>query len=227
MVNEQIMKLQIKPLSLWLAYNVIDPQYLQSLIPPSLTLSKLKLLNDDVKSEYKLLFNAYDVSSQWMSGHRVDIQTLAIDRNSNTPHLVVLECLSNTIQWDPKKGITLPNANYARNHQSGMKSKKYDFNLHVWNSNNRMVVRSDRAGKRKLQRRFAVDANLKCYFGNHDEGFEMDFDHDSIMKPVTLLNTTSVVNTFWNNVKIGIPTHAFIHEQEMIFDVDIKDYMDI
>ena len=221
------MKLSIKPFSLWLAYNVKDPQYLQTLIPPSLKLSTLKLLSDDVKSEYKLLFNAYDVKSQWMTGHRVDIQTLAVDKITNTPHLVVLDCISNTIQWDPINGITLPNINFARD-QKKSNTKKYDFNLHVWNGKNRIAIRADRTGKRKIQRRFAVDANLKCYFGSYDHGFDMDFDHESIMNPVTLLNTDNIVNTFWNDVKAGnIPTHAFFHEQEMIFDVDIKDHINI
>tara|TARA_Y100000741_G_scaffold236120_1_gene180622 strand:+ start:1129 stop:1620 length:492 start_codon:yes stop_codon:yes gene_type:complete len=163
-----------------------------------------------------------------MSGHRVDIQTLAVDRITNTPHLVVLDCVSNTIHWDPINGIKLPNIKYARNHKKSKDINVYDFNLHVWNNNNRMAIRSNRIGTRNIQRKFAVDANLKCYFGKHEDGFEMEFDHASIMKPVTLLNTTNIVNTFWNNIKKGdTPTHAFIHEQEMIFDVDIKDYMNI
>lgn len=76
------MRLLVLPGSLWLAYPLRDAASkaaLESLIPNGFELAPVRLLaTDDAKSEPKLLFNAYRLSSvpPFMRGHRIDVQTL-------------------------------------------------------------------------------------------------------------------------------------------------------
>lgn len=89
----------IRPLSLWVAYTLTNPSAIQRRLPDNLRLAPVRLLSTDSKvaaPSPKLLFNSYDVSSTWMKGHRLDIQTFAVGVHKDTVHLVVLnriECV--------------------------------------------------------------------------------------------------------------------------------------
>ncbi len=208
----------ILPSSLWMAYTITSPKEISEMLPLGLHLSRYPLLNNDVLSESKLLFNAYDVSSKWMNGHRIDIQTLAVNRTSNTAHLVILDCITDTLQWDPNDGVGLPNACRSR-----PKDKENNFSLNVRSKRGKkLVVKANPAGLSKMTWKFAIEGNEKCYYRNCENGFKMSFDFKNILKPVRNLNVNVLENTFWENVREQSPSHIFIHEQPMTFDVDVR-----
>ncbi len=213
------MQLKILPNSLWLAYSIVNPKDIQSMLPCHMQLGRIPLLQDDKFPEPKLLFNAYDISSKWMNGQRIDIQTVAINKKTQKAHLVILDVVTNTLQWNPSSGITSANAYFAK-----PKCKENDFTLKVRSSNrkNFLNVKAKRHKKSRIAWKFAVQANEECFYRDFSEPFEMTFDDKNIMTPVRLLDITEAENSYWKDFRSTNPTHAFIHEQTMIFDVDVN-----
>lgn len=209
--------MSILPSSLWLAYTITSPKKISAMLPEGLHLSRFPILQNDVLSEAKLLFNSYDVSSKWMNGHRLEIVTLAHNRTSDTAHFVILDCITDTLQWDPTDGITLPNGCHCRPKDSN------DFSLKVRSKNGkRLIVKANPSAKSKMTWKFAIQANKKCFYKNYPDGFEMSFDPKNVLKPVRNLKLNLLENTFWQDVRETTPSHVFMHEQNMDFDVDVQ-----
>ena len=219
------MRMTILPRALWIAYNVITPSQLQVMLPDELRLAPVQLLENE-PAEFKLLFNAYKVRSHWMTGSRVDIQTFARHRTDNTPHLVILDVATDTMDWDPIHGIRKGNA-VTRNKKNGNLDIDVSYHIVQQSTGTRlkkaehMSVRGNLADATKMTRDFAVRANRKCYFRNHSSGYNMSFDDECVMQPVRTL-TAEVKNGMWSDARMGEPTHVFMHEQQMVFDVDVK-----
>ncbi|OUU49597.1 MAG: hypothetical protein CBC12_07175 [Candidatus Puniceispirillum sp. TMED52] len=217
------MKLLIKPLSLWVAYTLTKPDSIQTMLPSNLMLAPVRLLSTDaaLNASPKLLFNSYDVSSTWMKGHRLDIQTFAVDQRENTVHLVVLDCVSNVPMWDPTNGLQKGNANVMR------KRVKDEYGT--------LVIKKRGDVKFKVQgpfqgdeivpdRKFIVDANKECYFGDSFPGYKMDFDEDMIMGPVIRMPLKNVKkNSLWVKYRSSRPSHVFVHKKAMTFDVRVPE----
>lgn len=203
------MRLNILPGSLWVAYVLTAPK-LAGLIPPNTKLAKVKLLKDD-SEEYRLLFNIYEVRAPFMCGSRIDIQTVVKDKNTNTHHLVILDVLSTTMDWNPKSGILAPNSKVVMHDSSISFCRGEDYmNITVLKEKNDLPP----------DYVFAVEANRKCYYSDHPMGYQMKFDEASILRDVTLLEG-DVKTNIYNKWRTSEHTHLFRHNHAMIFDVII------
>lgn len=210
--------MSVLPSSLWLAYTITSPKVIEKMLPNGLHLSRFPILDTDIFPEAKLLFNAYDVSSKWMNGHRLEVVTLAQNRTSNKAHFVILDCITDTLQWDPNDGITLPNAC-----KSTPKDFNNDYSLKVRSKiGKKLIVRGNPSTLSKMTWKFAIEGNKKCFYKNYPVGFEMSFDAKNILKPVRNLKVDILENTFWQDVREDLPSHIFTHEQVMDFDVDVQ-----
>lgn len=214
------MRLQIRPPSLWLAYDLTRPDIVAKMLPEHLTLASVPLLRTDRCNGPKLLINAYDVSSLWMNGHRVEVQTIAKDTRRNTIHFVILQCLSNVNQWDPLDGVQTSNAVCRRRHTDTTfdlsvtsKDKLGSFNV------TGTYARDDTA----VSRRFVVDANLECYYRTHPDPFPLTFDEDEVLHPVRRLTSVAIQNTLWSRVRKLRPSHVFVHRRPMTYRVDVAN----
>jgi hypothetical protein len=151
----------------------------------------------------------------------MEIQTFAFDPNKNTVHLVVLDCLSDVPMWDPVNGIQGGNIDVVRKRVkddfgSIILKRKNDVHFHVNGSLCSTQVVPDRT--------FVVDANKECYFGNSYPGYKLTFDEDAIMGPVRCLPLNSVTsNTLWEECRSSKPSHTFVHQTPMVFDVDVPE----
>lgn len=216
------MRMTIAPGSLWLAYTLTSRPAIQSLLPPSLELSSCSLLRDDVSSfpTPKLLFNVYTVDAGLsMQGVRADVLTLARHRRHHTMHLVILDCLTNTLQWNPVDGVRGPNAHCKHAY------RPTDATWTVRTSRDLLLVDAAPARRRDVDWTFAVEANLACYFQDVDRAYAMDFDEDQIMRPVRVLRPKRhIVNTFWREHRSKRPSHVFCHEHPMDFHVRVDSF---
>lgn len=213
------MRLVIQPGSLWLAYDITHPAEIEKLLPPQLSLAEnIRLLDKDAQAGPKLLFNVYDIDSLWMRGSRVEIQTIARHREHDTPHLVIFECLSNTMSWDPISGVAEPNALCTRVRQP---LKYPNFKINVTTPNSTLIVDGDIGRYDQISYKFSVECNRQCYFGNFPTPFNMNFNDKEISKPIQRLKVPRVVNTHWKKVRKQSPSHVFIHPHRMCFDVNV------
>ncbi len=219
------MRMNIACGSIWVAYTLTNRNLVQSLLPSSLELTACPLLDDDRSFHYpspKLLFNAYRVDSGiWMQGMRTDVLTLARHRETGATHLVVLDCITNTLQWDPIHGVQLPNARYF----NPSRATRGDVSLGIANRRRRFEMHAKRLQERPINEIFAVEANLACYFQNADRPYLMTFDNATIMKPVRQLKPYKLVNTYWSHVRSASPSHVFCHDHPMSFDVQVSSFL--
>lgn len=223
------MKLSIKPGSFWLAYSVTNLAVIQNMIPSHLQLSPVKLLHYDEQPDFKLMFNCYSLRSSWMTGNRVDIQTFAENKITKSKHLVVLDVLSNTLDWNPQTGINMANANIKTNIKSDRDKKTnilldpIRLNYRARSKNDILSFNATTWGKvMKPDWDFVVEANRECFFRTHPKGIKMKFDEDNINTNVHSLKTIDLLNTLWMEYREDNPTHAIMHGHPMNFDVNVK-----
>ena len=211
------MKLKILPNSLWVAYKLTDPDIVSDMIPKHLELTKVSPLSESKEHEM-LLFNAYAIRSRWMNGHRIDIQTFARDKKHGTPHLVILDVITDTMSWDPIHGITPPNAqiNYSTNNLTAVSLSTTPRRVHS------SSVCGNPSHARKLNYDFAVNANRKSYYRDVPLGYEMTFKEQEIMKDVLDFKNLRIINTHWESVRKSNPEVVFRHQQPMDFTVKIS-----
>ena len=218
------MRLSIRPLSLWVAYTLTSPQAVTRLLPEGFVPAPTRLLMEDsgMMPSPKLLFNAYEVSSTFMKGHRLEVQTLAYDTKRKSLHLVVLDCFSNAPSWDPGKGVYSSNARVER------RRAPRDFGS---------ISFSDTSGaplfqvEGSLDERtctpepsFVVQGNRVCYFRNSSRGYPMTFDEESVLQPVRkLCLSTGIKNELWRGCRSPRPSHVFAHTEAMEFDVQVPE----
>ena len=213
----QKMTIQVKPYSLWVAYDLKNRKQVANLLPPSYHLAdNVRILKDDPPyATPKLLFNAYGVDSPFMKGHRLEILTIA--KNSRgAVSFVVLDVLSNTLKWDPLQGIAMANAHCSTRVEG-------ERIFHTTRSGRRgFSVNGMLRHRTGIQSRFAVDANHRCFFRNSSLSVVMDFDRSSVMRDVRRVFPTKIENTLWSDYR-GDLTHCFVHTESMKFVVDASE----
>ena len=193
-----------------------------SVAPPTVPRTLLlPLLKDDVSSfpTPKIMFNVYRVDAGLaMQGVRMEVVTLAKHRRNRTMHLVVLDCFTNTLQWNPIDGVQGPNAYCSQTRSDGRASWT------VSTSRDAFKVDATPVELKRIDRTFAVEANLACYFQDFDTAYTMCFDEKE-MRPVRVLSPSRFfTNTFWHKHRSAIPSHAFCHEHPMHFDVNVHEF---
>ena len=226
------MKLSILPGSLWLAY-YLSPDgitNLSSMIPAQTRLVSSRLTasrfvgDENWNAEHPLLlFNAYKISSKFMVGNRIDIQTIVQDVITQKKHLVILDVLTDTLDWNPQSGIRLPNTRF----RSVMKRKNNDLRFEYQAKRGKQKLRlgavSHSDAYREIDYRFAVEANLQCFYRSFPTAYSMDFDHRIVSSPVRIMETDYLENPFWRDERSTEPPKVFLHEHAMEFDVDVQN----
>jgi hypothetical protein len=214
--------MSILPRALWVAYALTDTSTVQNMIPSHLRLAPVAPLVG-MPDEVMLFFNAYAVQSRWMQGHRVDVQTYARDVSTGAPHLVVLDVLSDTMDWNPGDGIRPANARVTTTDADSVEDG-IDVHFSTVEGSTSFRIAGTPSASRHLDYDFAVRANRKCYFRNFPKGYKLSFDADNVMRPVRELDDVTVVNSLWTDLIDPRHRTAFMHEQAMEFDVSINPF---
>lgn len=203
--------LKIKPYSLWVSYNMLNQNLIQDMLPPGMSLAKIKVSDDNSCVEPKLLFNCYNIDSFWMKGSRLEIMTIAeIDKNF---HFVVLDCVTNALQWDPINRIRGPNGKIKFSY---IQDK---LNYDVISKNKQILSFTGKPlNLIKMTKDFAVKSNYKCFFRESSVPLSLNFNEDEIMKPVRKLEVLNITNDFWKEYRTEYPDNVFMHEHTMNFN---------
>tara|TARA_B100001989_G_scaffold252603_2_gene235291 strand:- start:1167 stop:1817 length:651 start_codon:yes stop_codon:yes gene_type:complete len=208
--------MKILPYSLWIAYDIKNKQEVQKMLPTNTRLANVKIFDDEIVTSPKLLFNSYSVDSAFMKGKRCEILTIAESRRGK--HFVILDCLTDTLDWNPSDGIKIANSNndilYSRN--------KKELKHRVVGRSKKLFMKGTSGISKKISKSFVVEPNKNCYYRNIPLNFYMTFDVQEVSKNVIKLNDISLENGFWDDYK-GKMTHCFYHEQEMTYTVTVKE----
>jgi hypothetical protein len=216
------MKMKILRNALWVGFSLteLNQREIGKLLPDFLQLAPVSPLAG-MTPEPMLLFNAYRVQSRWMNGVRLDVQTFAVDSVTGTHHLVILDVMTDTPQWDPKNGLAPPNA-VSSFDRSGRQVELSDATsgetLFAFNANSSPGVES------AIDFSFCVEANRKCFFSDCPIAFRMHFDEEEVMHNVDKIQHFKVAQSACRRLQlseVGPPRIAFLHPQPMLFDVDL------
>lgn len=208
------LKLRVLPYSLWLAYDIKNFNYINSLLPTNTELANIKLLQNDVLASPKLMFNAYTLESQVMNGMRLEVVSIVKNKDTNNHHFVMFDCFTNTMDWNPIDGIKL-----FANAKCNFKYENDIYKLSIKNKKNEILSIMGKKDKLfKPQTKFVVDANKECYYRNIPLKFPMKFERNEVTRRVRSLDFFNVTNILWENTK-GNLTHIFLHEYDMTFTV--------
>lgn len=216
------MRMRVSPGSLWLAYSLRRRDVISDMLPAGLRLANSELLRGDGDHGAKLLMNAYGVRSRFMTGHRVDVQVLAQDTLRKSLHLVVVDCFSDAMMWDPERGIQPPNAGKCFLHR---RNDKYKLRFATRRSHAQALLSVTGVAEpvpAPISWRFSVEANRRCYFAQSELEFPMSFDEEIVASPVRRLAHLNVTNSLWGDFRAEHPTHAFVHSCPMVFDVHVS-----
>jgi len=227
------MKLTIHPRSLWLAYDLRRIADVQSMLPSHLRVAPVRLLESDVFAKPRLLMNCYDVSSRWMTGSRIEVQTFVEDKETKTVHLCILDCITNTMDWNPLEGVKGPTAirrEKLLRRPFSIARPGETFSMHFSTAerdpNQRTPLLSVQGTLAETEERptssFVVDANRVCYFHHMDTRFPMEFEEEEVQAPVRRLSHLKLDNQLWRSYRGSRwPSHAFVHPHPMTFRVEV------
>ena len=202
--------MKIKPYSLWLSYNILNHENLQDMLPSSMSLANIKVSQDSQSFEPKLLFNCYNIDSFWMKGSRLEVMTIA--KKDNNFHFVVLDCITNALQWDPINRVQGPNGKIKFSY------KEEQLNYDVISNNKKLLSFSGKPlNLIKMTKEFAVKSNYNCYFKTSEIPLSLEFNEEEIMKPVRKLEIVNITNNLWTEYRQNLPENVFMHEHVMNF----------
>jgi hypothetical protein len=218
----QSLPIQVAKHSTWLGFKMKNIHKMNKLVPPNTEVAPIKILKDS-KAEPKLLFNVYEAKSNFFNGKRFEVVTVVRQKKDHRKiHFVVLDCFTNTLSWDPKSGIQLPNVE-----KSILKMRNKNKIQIDWTCEDEIFLKA--TGKlqntRRITKNFAIDANLFCFFQDSLNGVSLQFDEDEVMKDVRLMVNTKVDTNVWDEFR-GHLTHAFIHLHKMDFWADMTHFED-
>lgn len=203
--------LKIKPYSLWLSYNMLNKNAIQDMLPPGMSVANIKISDDNDCVKPRLLFNCYSIDSFWMRGSRLEIMTVA--KYNQNFHFVVLDCITNVLQWDPINRIQGPNGKIKFSYIQD----KLNYDV-ISKNKQKLSFIGKPLNLIKMTKDFAIKSNYMCFFRESTVPLTLKFNEDEIMKPVRKLKVLNIQNDFWKDYRTEFPDNVFMHEHTMSFN---------
>jgi len=170
----------VEPYSYFLSYEIKDLDWAQRLLPDGFKMAKTSVFDGDTPRYYGIfgIFNAH-TTGFW--GLRVEFYMIAEDTRSGLLSWVIIDYDTNTISYDPKRGLSSPNA------EGGIFTIDYNGIIHVdvkrEDQSHGLVFQSDikNGVMKKLDNRLWVEGNLSVGYGeklseNDSSVFSLKFD---------------------------------------------------
>lgn len=170
----------VEPYSYFLSYEIKDLEWAQRLLPDGFKMAKTSVFDGDAPKYYGIfgIFNAH-TTGFW--GLRVEFYMIAEDTRTGLLSWVIIEYDTNTISYDPKRGLSSPNS------EGGIFTIDYDGIIHVdvkrEDKSHNLIFQSDikNGVMKKLDNRLWIEGNLSIGYGqelaeNNSSVFSLKFD---------------------------------------------------
>jgi len=188
----------VEPYSYFLCYEISDLAWAERLLPEGFKMVKSHVFKDDIERYYGIfgIFNAH-TSGFW--GLRVEFYLIAENVDTGLLSWIIIDYDTNTISYDPKNGLSSPNA------VGGIFTVDYNGIIHVdvkRNDNSHsLILQSDikNAIDRKLDQRLWVEGNLSIGYGkeisNNDSNvFSLKFHPEEFSSALEIKNEDVNIN---------------------------------
>lgn len=210
------LNIRVESMSTWLSYPLRSQEAVTRMIPRGTQILPLKIFPDESASP-RLLFNVYEAKSSLFHGKRLEVVTIVRQiRKPENIHYVVLECLTDTLHWDPKHGIQRPNA------ASFFHTRKGKHAVSMVTRDQKLKLCGNMGKRVPITRAFAVDANHLCFFRDSPQGVSLRFNESQLMQEVTMLEDLEVETDLWAPYR-GDLSYGFVHAHSMDFIAGSQD----
>jgi hypothetical protein len=215
----------VEPYSYFLAYEIENTEMAERLLPKGFRLTETKIFDDD-QPKYYGIFGCFNAHTSGFWGMRVELYLIAEDMKTGLMSWIIVDYDTNTITYDPKYGLSDPNAS------NSIITVDYDGILYadIKNTDGReLVFRSDISqGKMKaLDKRLWIEGNLSIAYGKNkvedDPGlFSLTFNPDEFKQALRIShdNLEIEVNNWYPGLFKDVPSEivCFPYAQHFLSD---------
>lgn len=215
----------VEPYSYFLCYEIQDLKGATALLPDGYRLIKTQVFEED-EPRYYGIFGCFNAHTSGFWGMRVEFYIIAEDEATGLLSWIIVDYDTNTITYDPKHGLSDPNASGSH--------ITIDYNGTIYadvenNSGRKLIFHSKtkHGATRKLDKRLWVEGNLSIAYGRSkiesDPGkFSLTFDPDEFQEAIQidLDDLTIETNNWFPNLLNEAPTMAlcFPYAQHFLSD---------
>jgi hypothetical protein len=199
--TDPYMSFVVEPYAVFLAFEIVDPQAAERLLPPGYRLLPSAMFGDTAKRPCAIL-SAFNVHTNVFWGSRVEFYLVAESSETGMLSWIIEEYESNAHSYDPKRGFTLP----STSHSVVTTSYRGEVIVDVASeqSGNRLELLADlkNAASTELDQRLWVEGNLSVDYGGElqqcTKPFSLIFDPGEMSEALRLpLDAISLcTNTF-------------------------------
>jgi hypothetical protein len=153
----------VEPYSYYLFYELKDLDKAKTFLPKGFKLAKTKVFEGD-EPKYFAIFGCFNAHTSSFWGMRLEFYMIAEDESTGLLSWIIADYDTNTISYDPKHGLSDPNA------VGSMITVDYDGILHcdVQSSSGRKLIYSSDVTKGQmlpLDKKLWVEGNLSIAYG--------------------------------------------------------------
>lgn len=178
----------VEPNSVWLGYIIKNSSKVEDLLPENLELDKISVFGE--VPQYYLFFNFFRVSSEVLSGLRLEIVTIGREKNTNKYRFVILDYLTDTVSSDP-------NIPFKRWNQKDMMLLDMDDYLFI-KANDDYFALLKKGQKKNVLKQFSIDPNKYIYYQKNMVPNQLDFDVNEVLDTYDYEMIYNK-NNLWNN----------------------------
>ena len=182
----------VEPYSSFLFYEIKDIEAAEKMIPDNFKLIKTSVF-DGEEPKYYCIFGSVNVKTSSFLGTRMEFYIIAEDKNTGLLTWLIVDYDTNTIGYDNKRGIVLPNAEKA------IITTDYNGKLYVDIRNdqiNRKLVYEidlNNGLNKSLNQRLWLEGNLSIGYGrnlslNDSTTFSLKFNEKEVEKAYEISN---------------------------------------
>lgn len=198
----------VEPNSVWCGYEIMDSAEVEKRIPKNLELDKISVFGEVPR--YYLFFNFFEVSSEVLSGLRLEIVTVAREKETGRPRFVILDYLTNTVSSDPNTPFKRPN-------EKDMVLRGMGDYLFVKSGECYMLVLQKKE-KKHVSRRFSYEPNRYIYYRECETPNRLDFDLDEVVN-TRGYEIVYIKNSLWRDAIGKDPKILFYYPDRTTFTI--------
>ncbi len=170
----------VEPYSYFLSYEIKDLAWAQRLLPDGFKMTKTSIFERDTPRYYGI-FGIFNAHTSGFFGLRVEFYIIAENINTGLLSWIIIDYDTNTISYDPKNGLSSPNA------EGGIFTIDYNGTVHIdvrrHDNSHSLVLQSNikNGVMKKLDKRLWIEGNLSIGYGrdmseNNPSVFSLKFD---------------------------------------------------
>ena len=204
------MSFVVEPYCTFLAFEIVDPEGAERMLPPDYSLIPSAMFND-TPNRLCAIISAFNVHTSVFWGNRVEFYLIAENKKTGLLSWIIIEYESNTHSYDPGEGLIGPSTSHSIVTTSYLGEIIVDVSSVKSDNNLNLVVDLKNGVLTELSERLWIEGNLSVDYGGElqqsTKPFSLIFDPQEMTQALKLpLSDISLcANTFGTGVLSLVP----------------------